>query len=58
MAQLNHDGLLEVPQEAASPVLDNLLDVLAMAGTKQPWSAESQRVAGAAGQAMLAVRAA
>lgn len=45
-----------MPPDAASPVLDNLLDVLAMAGTKQPWNAESQRVANAAGQAMLAVR--
>ena len=54
--QLRHGGLLELSPGAAEAVLRSLLDFLALAGSKQPWTSEAQRVARSAGQAFLEVQ--
>ena len=55
--QLRHDGLMELDTGAAVAVLENLLEFLALAGSKQPWSSDAQRVTRSSGQAVLEVEA-
>ena len=53
--QLRHDGLMELDRGAAVAVLEKLLEFLALAGSKQPWSSDAQRVTRSSGQAVLEV---
>ena len=55
--QLRHDGLMELDRGAAVAVLEKLLEFLALAGSKQPWSSDAQRVTRSSGQAVLEVEA-
>ena len=55
--QLRHDGLMDLDRGAAVAVLEKLLEFLALAGSKQPWSSDAQRVTRSSGQAVLEVGA-
>ena len=46
---------MELDKGAAMAVLEKLLEFLALAGSKQPWSPEAQRVTRSSGQAVLEV---